>query len=445
MAKVFADDACLNYEGTQRYLVFLDHNVYDAGGNNNGRLDPGETADLTAILKNIGGSAFTNLNTTISCSDSYVSIIDNAGYFGSIPVDGTKENTTDPYVITASSSTPMGHTVTFAVIATEPGFADTFYFDLVVGTFHYLVWNPDPTPTPGEAVDLILTSLGYSGNYTTTLPTRGELDVYQAVLVCVGIYASNYVIDAGSPEAAALAEYVNNGGRMYLEGGDVWYYDPLLGGYDFGPLFGIDAVADGGSDLGPIVGQTGTFTEGMYFTYSGENAWMDHISPDPGASGAFLIFVDEDNVYDCAVANDAGLYRTVGTSFELGALDDSSGVSTRAALLDSIMHFFGIQPPVGTKELTESHVVRPELRIYPNPAHTSVTIGWQTYGVAGDILLKIYDASGRLVREYTAASGAAQVLWDARDTHGRAVPDGVYFIHFDMQGNKEVEKVVIIK
>lgn len=428
-----------------RYLTFLDHVVYDPGGNNNGHLDPGESVDLTAVLKNIGGSAFTNLSTTISCSDTYVTITDNSGYFGSIPVDMTKENTADPYVISASSSTPQGHSVTFTVIATEAGFSDTFNFDLVVGTYHYLVWNPDPTPTPGQAIDIILTSLGYSGNYVTTLPTRGQLDVYQAVFVCVGIYANNYVITSGSPEATALVEYVNNGGRMYLEGGDVWYYDPLLGGHDFGPLFGIDATADGTSDLGPIAGQGGTFTVGMNFSYSGENAWMDHISPDSGAGGAFLIFVDEDNAYDCGVANDPGAYRTVGTSFELGALVDGSGVSTRAALLDSIMHFFGIQTPVGAAEVTEAHFLKPELRIFPNPAHNVVNIAWQTFGMDGDVNLKIFDATGRMVRGYSVSSGAAQILWDRCDAQGRSVPDGVYFVHFDLHGKMEVEKVVIVR
>ncbi len=67
---------------------------------------------------------------------------------------------------------------------------------------------------------------------------------------------------------------------------------------------------------------------------------MDWISP--GGSGAFLIFRDTDEQYDCGVACDAGTFHTVGGSFELGYLVDAGGVSTRRALVGSIMKFFGI-------------------------------------------------------------------------------------------------------
>jgi hypothetical protein len=135
----------------------------------------------------------------------------------------------------------------------------------------YYIWNPDPTPTPGENMHTILTNLGYNGDYGTTLAP--DLTQYQAVFVCVGIYSNNYVIDASSAEALALVDFLeNHSGRIYLEGGDVWYYDPpYQGGYDFGPLFGINAESDGTGDLYTAAGQPGTFTEGMSFSYDGEN------------------------------------------------------------------------------------------------------------------------------------------------------------------------------
>lgn len=200
----------------------------DTGGNNNGHLDPGETVDLTSILKNIGGVDFTDLATTIECpSDPYITITDNSGYFGFLAIDSTKENTGDPYVVTASSSTPQGHNAQFRLIATDGSFTDTFDFNLVVGTYNYLVWNPDPTPSSGQRIDSILTSIGFTGSYSINLPIT-ELDMYQAIFVCVGIYSNNYIIGASSSEASALVDYLNNGGHMYLEGGDVWFYDPPL-------------------------------------------------------------------------------------------------------------------------------------------------------------------------------------------------------------------------
>jgi len=122
-----------------------------------------------------------------------------------------------------------------------------------------------------------------------------------------------------------------------MEGGDVWYYDPGIGGYNFAPLFGINPVADGYGDLSTIQGVSGTFTEGMSFSYEGENNYIDHI--DATGSG-FVIFSNLSPSYNCGVANDAGIYKTVGTSFEIGGLQDGIYPSTKENLVASIMGFF---------------------------------------------------------------------------------------------------------
>jgi hypothetical protein len=422
--------------------------VYDAGGNNNGHLDPGETVDLTSILKNIGGVDFTDLATTIECpSDPYITITDNSGYFGFLAIDSTKENTGDPYVVTVSSSTPQGHNAQFRLIATAGSFVDTFDFNLVVGTYNYLVWNPDPTPSSGQRIDSILTSIGFTGSYSINLPIT-ELDMYQAIFVCVGIYSNNYIIGASGSEASALVDYLNNGGHMYLEGGDVWYYDPpYQGGYDFGPLFGIDAVSDGTGDLSPVLGESGTYTEGMNFTYSAENSFIDHI--DPTGSG-FLIFRDGNNNYNCGVANDAGTYNTVGSSFELGGLVDGSGVSTKAVFLDSVMHFFGIFS-TGINEVSDVNVKAPILKLYPNPFSKLMHIKFQAPSSKNQVTMSIYDAAGRLVRSIPIINlcnpnkSVVSVCWDGKDDSGYRVSNGIYFVRLEIGDYKQVEKVILVE
>jgi hypothetical protein len=443
MAEVFADDIALNYTGSEQYLTLLYTHIDDPGGNNNGHLDPGETADLTAVLKNIGGMDFTNLSTTIQSSDPYITIIDDSGYFGSLAVDSVKENTSDPYTLTASASTPTGYAAPCQLLVTDGGFADTFDFDIIIGRMHYLVWNPDPTPESGEAIDEILTSLGYSGNISTTLPTA-ELDYYYAVFVCVGIYSNNYIIDISSAEASALVDFVTSGGRMYLEGGDVWYYDPpYQSGYDFGPLFGINASADGTSNLGPVVGLATTFTEGMNFTYDGENNYIDHI--DPTGTG-FTIFRDGNDAYNCGVASDAGTYQTVGMSFELGSLVDGSGVTRRDTLLERIMNFFGLNLVVAEENSSNTAVVS-NIKLTPNPFRNSITIRWQNVNSAVPTRITIYDATGRAVKQYDEVSlrHVQHAVWDGRDNRGNALASGIYFVHVETEQQKTVDKIILIE
>lgn len=292
---------------------------------------------MTALLKNIGGQDFTSLTTIIESSDPHITIFDDAGYFGTVLVDSVCENTSDPYGVTASPLAPAGHVAEFNLIVSDTSYVDTFAFQLIIGMYDYLVWNPDLTPLPGQNMDNILAALGYSGIYSTTLPS--DLSVFHTIFGCVGIYPNNYRIDDGSDEANALVDYITSGGSMYLEGGDIWYFDPLGSGYDFGPLFGINATADGTSNMGPVVGEASTFTDSMYFAYGGENNYMDHIDP---TGTAFLIFHDGDNLYNCGVANDAGTYRTVGMSFELGSLIDNTPPSTRSELMDRMIQWLGV-------------------------------------------------------------------------------------------------------
>jgi hypothetical protein len=337
----------------------------------------------------------------------------------------------------------MGHAVVFTLVVQEGSFADTFTISQVIGTYDYLIWNPDLTPDPGQAADNILTALGYNGVYATTMPLT-DLAQYHAVLVFLGIFPNNKVIAATSPEATALVSYVNSGGRMYMEGGDCWYYDPLVGGYNFCPVFGINAVEDGTTDLGPVIGQAGTFTNQMSFMYAGENNYMDHI--DPTGTG-YLVFFDSDNLYNCGIANDAGTYRTVGTSFELGNLTDGTGVSTRAALLDSIMHFFGIHVTAVREDAgVQAAGLRFSLRALPSVGHGAVQIAYSIKHHAGSEL-KVYDATGRVVndlsRNLSNAALSGMITWSGKNQSGGPVPAGVYFIRLSSGSLQHTEKVIL--
>jgi hypothetical protein len=422
-------------------LTYQGVNIMNASG----ILDPGETVDLCVTLQNDGGASAENVTSTLSTNSQYITINDNTGSFGTIAAGDTANNSADPYNIAADSLTPTGTPADFQVIVTAGVYVDTLQFGIVIGKKHYYIWNPDPTPEPGQNIHTILGNLGFTGDYGTSL--AADLSLYQSVFVCVGIYSNNHVISSTSPEATMLVDFLQNqNGNMYLEGGDVWYYDPPSG-YNFCPLFGIDAVADGTSDLGPVVGENNAFTTGMNFNYGGENSWIDHINP---TGTGFLIFHDGNDNYNCGVANDAGTYKTVGTSFELGLLTDGTAPSTRDALLDSIMNFFGIGGGTGVEEyakITGLPLYTELAAVYPNPGIRVMNI---RYGIAHEsaVSLDLYDAAGRLVR--TLAHGVTEpgyytVRWDGCDNVGRHVPAGVYFVKLKSEDYVRVEKTILLR
>ena len=406
-----------------------------------GSLEPGDTANVAVSLHNTGSASADSLAALLRTTSAFVDILDSIGHYESILPDSTSSNDTDPFTIAVDENAPNDTTVQFALLLTNTQCIDTLWFSLRIGRKNFYIWNPDSTPAPGENMRDILTSLGYFGDYGTSL--ANDLNLYQSVFVCAGVWPNNHVIQNSSPEASALVEYLQNqSGRLYLEGGDVWYYDPMGSGYDFAPLFGIYPSADGGSDMGPVIGQTGTFTQNMNFNYSGENNWMDHI--DPTGTG-FLIFQDADNSYNCGVANDAGTYRTVGTSFELGLLTDANSPSTRAALLDSIMHFFGISTGIQEAK-TQPPSLSVTLQTYPNPCRGVLRIK-----ISNQInsrqrsAITIHDVSGRAVRQYRDVTGNQLITWPGQDDLGRQLPGGVYFVTFTSEELKQTHKIILLR
>ncbi len=204
--------------------------------------------------------------------------------------------------------------------------------------YRILIWEADPSPLSGAALQSALLELGRDSIVVADLfEYPNPLTDYDAVFVLVGMYPSNYVFSAGSPEAAALVSYLDQGGNVYLEGGDIWCWDSepaTLKSY-----FHVSPEGDGTGDLLTVGGVAGTFTEGMTFSYTGENSYVDHLG---ATAPAFEVLTNATVGYGCAVAHDGGTYRTVAASFELGGLVDAAPPSTRQELVGRILEHFGL-------------------------------------------------------------------------------------------------------
>ncbi|MFQ5636742.1 MAG: S8 family serine peptidase [bacterium] len=239
--------------------------------------------------------------------------------------------------------------------------------NVLIGTFDVLIWqHPDVTqvnietkaasrglsisevramvraPRSSQAIQDALTANGKSSVIVGDL-TGLDLSQYEAFFGVLGIFPNNHVIPANSDEALAIENYILNGGKAYLEGGDMWAYDPAFGGgHDFGPLFGISGLDDGVGDLNTILGVAGTFTEGLDFTYSGENNYIDRLASLPPA---FTIHQNASPPYDCGIAHDPTTYKTIGNSFEFEGLDDVLLNQTKEGLMAVYLQFLDV--PVG--------------------------------------------------------------------------------------------------
>ncbi len=92
--------------------------------------------------------------------------------------------------------------------------------------------------------------------------------------------------------------------------------------------------------------------------------------------------------------------------------------------------------------------IQPELfPAQPNPFNRATTIRYQT-GSAGRVLLRVFDASGRVVRTLdnsTRKPGRYTAVWDGTDTRGRRVANGIYFYGLDTPDYRNVKKAVLMR
>ena len=312
-------------------LQYLSNSISDPLGNNNGKIDAGETATINVVIQNNGSTNLTGISGTLSESDSYLTLnTTQSQSFGNIAVLATG---TAAYSVTASASTPVGHSVPFVLnLQTGTGLTFTGNFSVIIGQPVVVIIDLDGNLSSGPQMKTSMTTLGVTSDYLTSIPAN--LNDYQVAFVCLGIYSNNHVLT--SAEGQTLANYLTAGKKLFLEGGDTWAYDATTPVHS---KFKITAVADGSADMATLQGSTGTMTAGMSFAYNGENSWMDRIG---ATSPAYVIFSNVSPVYNCGVAYNSGSYKTIGTSFEFGGVGTTTN---KVNLMQKYLEFFEIINP----------------------------------------------------------------------------------------------------
>ena len=323
-------NSSFSIEGHAPLLELGEITISDPTGNNNGKIDPGETVDLIIDIENSGSSEAFNILGELSATDPYLTVNTSQVTYGDLTGGGTANGT---FSVTAAGNTPAGHIVDFTFdITADLGITGSGTFNVVVGQIPVLILDLDGNGNSAPAMEAALNEMEIAYEKLTSFPA--DLNLYSTIFTCLGIYNINHVLS--SSEGQLLADYLNNGGNLYMEGGDTWAYDNQTAVHS---MFNIDGVLDGTSDMGTVLGQSGTFTEGMSFNYSGENNYMDHIDP---ILPAFMIFENQSPNYGTGVAYDEGSYRTIGTSHEFGGLDDGTSPSTKEELMEEYLDFLGI-------------------------------------------------------------------------------------------------------
>lgn len=449
-------------------LAYRDKTVYDpAPGNNNQKLDPGETADLILILANQGYGNGYNVVGTLRSYDSRLTVSDSVGTFGTIYHDTTGSNPTDRFTLTASSSIPQGTAITCSLTLTADGnYTKTIGFILIIGEFRTIDPIPDGPRTPPrywayDNVDTLYlerpvynwveiknigTRLSFNQNdqvRNVPLPAGfGTLKFYGQNYNSISISVDGWIVcgydttraysNQPIPSTAARPAMIcANWDDLYHAnsgiGGVYWYYNAVNGTFivEWDSLYYYNATST--RDKFQVI-----FYDSTYLTPTGDNI--------------ILVQYMTANLTNSATVGIQDETRTIGIQYLYNATYHPAAaglVSGRAIKFTTAYPYTAIDENliVNINYGANLYTNRPN----PFRDHTFIT-----YNIPypSKVSLAIYDAAGRLVKTLInniQDVGNYTLRWDGKNEVGNKVSQGIYFCRLATEKNCSIRKLTIIK
>lgn len=208
-------------------LVMLSYTINDAaGGNGNGILEPGESADIIVNVRNDWGDA-NNLSATLATNSWTTSVTtDNSSYgyvYGISKIDSTvKSNSSNPFKISVSAEAiPVAIPFTATFTANDGAFTQKFDFSINIGARLLLVDDDDGSvnvdPYYTNALKQSGTVYDIWDHSKQGTPSASVLQNYQAVIwLCEWAFPT-----LDSSDRSSISSYLNAGGKLFLSGQDI--------------------------------------------------------------------------------------------------------------------------------------------------------------------------------------------------------------------------------
>jgi len=332
-------------------LELLNYSVLDS--DNDGKLDPGDTATISVKLRNYSHCVSTNaVSFNLSSNDGQIDIL-NSSYTGTIDSDsiftfeGIFQFKVLPGATSHSTNLVMDITSDIPVIS-----VNDFTIPVVVAPSGFFVFEKgeDEWDYSGSFIRQYLEDLGYTVTYSNNFPQ--SLMGFDAAFLSMG----NLVPPNWEPGTfmtiemvQVINDYLKTGGKMYIEGGGVFYMPQECGYYNSGFmkfLFGISSISAWTKNpLEKLSGKDGTVCQGMEFTSSSQynNNYIEKIIPTSSATCPL-----EENYYGKVAIYNTGTYgqKTFYLAYSLADLKDVDKTSCRYNLLNKVMQTLGypVQP-----------------------------------------------------------------------------------------------------
>lgn len=449
--------------------------VNDSTGNNNGILDPGETATIIINTENIGHAVSPDAMSGLVCNNPLITFDNITSVLGPINAQGSADAT---FVVTADASIEIGTLVefTYAVFA-GPYILEVNFnhqIGLIVenfetGDFSVFPWeftgSGDWTISDGAFEGSFCAMSAPIGNNASTglylevdVTYDGNLSFYRTVSSeanydYLRFYVDNTLIEEWSGDVAWEQETVNlTAGAHILE----WKYvkdQAVTGGTDCAR---IDYIVF--PPLGIIFPPLINIDPNMISVQMDTNSYSEEIINVSNIGGEVLNYtISTTNSPSWLSFYPASGNLTGGQSDEITIMFDTTdmtaGSYNSALLIDDGMGEQHIVPislnvsATGTNSLIPA--VTELLGNHPNPFNPTTEI---RYGLNIDsqVFLHIYNIKGQRVKTLVnqqQKAGYHTVNWNGLDENEKQVTSGVYFYQLQVKETDytSIKKMILLK
>jgi len=463
-------------------------------GNHNDTLDPGESADLVLRLRNSGRFAATNVRGVLRGGDAIVSIADSTTDIGLLPALDTVNTASDPFVLRAVSSCPLGYIPNLTLELSSAETTWTFAVPVQVGVSGRELWaarelyglpgNPARSLATGIAYNPVDNRLYVTCEQTSYIHIYSSDSMFELVDSIWAPDSNYYCYDlAFSPGdttfwvlsyylSAARVSKVRPDGtvlRRFASPASTWPAGIAWDGQS-GRLYQVESeftppslvhVTDSlgrpldtlGIPLGYSSGARGLTRETTRGNPLGSalvNAYDFYIGGRPGSdsAGVYMLRPEDGAVvarFRVRPPESGGYYAFHISGIEYDPRDAGYWVTfcSRSAPYHKIAKFSGFYP-VGIRE--EAGSLQPadgfRLQCRPNPCRDFVRLNLGRSGPSR-VRMQVYDRSGREVIVPGARElSSGDAVWQL-DTRGLA--GGVYFVRLDVAGAESLTPLVVLR
>jgi hypothetical protein len=442
--------------------------------NRNGRLDPGETANLHVRIRNTGQDVAPNVAGILRTDDPLIAILDSTGSFGTLAIGDSAMSQSDYFVVRVSPSCPIESQHTFTLsLRTQNGnypYAVEQSFSLNVGlpsgtdptgpdAYGYYAYSNDDSVYEQAPrfnwmeIRSIGTLVPYRspGDFTVTATLPFTFKYYGVNYTTVRVSSDGWIA-FGSGTQTAYTNYSlphsDNVNNMVAA-----FWDDLFESSN-NPMSKLLYYSDAANHRFIVEWDSVGHYSGTTLRESFQIILMDPAFEPTTTGDGEIIFqyrlVGEEGQCTIGIENSA---QTIGLQYLFNSAYPASGTDIR----DGTAIRWTTRPPtIITNTQPSGPIALPSefalAQNYPNPFNPTTTIRY-ALPVESKVVVKIFNTLGQEIRtlvEETQAAGLKTLTWNARTNSGRPAASGVYLLHLRAEGRNgrvfsDVRKMILCK